>query len=232
MKEGHETMRTTLSIFLLVCFSSIFNQKIFTTEIFLMSVFVFLVTLKGVTAHKLFEKESHCKGVISLRGQSSHFMHPWLYGTYFAFFLTALLRWRPTRHGCYEQLTAMMIIAELAKLICVSEECKCQGHFDIVVGSQVHCSIMKSCGVFTLSFFFSVQLCIGFGYNGVNFLHSSLYGAVFWICDGNSVDDTVKVWVLLSVEILLFHTLSAQWAGWGDTAEAADPTSPKGYSIP
>lgn len=154
MKEGHETMRTTLSIFWSVCFSSIFNQKIFTTEIFLMSVFVFLVTLKGVTAHKLFEKESHCKGVISLRGQSSHFMHPWLYGTYFAFFLTALLRWRPTRHGCYEQLTAMMIIAELAKLICVSEECKCQGHFDIVVGSQVHCSIMKSCGVFTLSFFF------------------------------------------------------------------------------
>lgn len=30
-----------------------------------------------------------------------------------------------------------------------------------------------------------------FGRDGVNFLHSSSYGAVFWICDENSVDNTL-----------------------------------------
>jgi len=31
---------------------------------------------------------------------------------------------------------------------------------------------------------------IGFDWNGVNFLHSSSYGARFWICAENSADNT------------------------------------------
>ena len=30
----------------------------------------------------------------------------------------------------------------------------------------------------------------GFGWDRVNFLHSSWYGAVFWICDENGVDNS------------------------------------------
>ena len=39
--------------------------------------------------------------------------------------------------------------------------------------------------------------CIGFGWHGVN-LHSSPYGAVFWICDQNSPDKTLMIQLLLN----------------------------------
>lgn len=35
-----------------------------------------------------------------------------------------------------------------------------------------------------------VSGCAGFDWVRVNFLHSSLYGAMFWICDQKSVDNT------------------------------------------
>lgn len=28
-----------------------------------------------------------------------------------------------------------------------------------------------------------IHLCAGFGWDRVNFLHGSYYGAIFWICD-------------------------------------------------
>lgn len=59
---------------------------------------------------------------------------------------------------------------------------KRQGHFDMVVGSRVHYSIIKSC-VFILSFLVFLQHCAGSGWDGGNFLHSRLHDAVFWICD-------------------------------------------------
>ena len=37
----------------------------------------------------------------------------------------------------------------------------------------------------------ALSMCTGFGWGGVNFLHSSLYGAMFWICDQNSVGNTL-----------------------------------------
>ena len=37
---------------------------------------------------------------------------------------------------------------------------------------------------------FGVGQCSGFGWSRVNVLHSSYYGAKFWICAENSVDNT------------------------------------------
>ena len=41
-----------------------------------------------------------------------------------------------------------------------------------------------------------VRRCAGFGWDRVNFLHSSWYGAMFWICAENSVDNTRDVLVI------------------------------------
>ena len=40
--------------------------------------------------------------------------------------------------------------------------------------------------------------CAGFGCDRVNLLHSSWYGAMFWICAENSVDSTEMFSLLLS----------------------------------
>jgi len=40
------------------------------------------------------------------------------------------------------------------------------------------------------SLLFSLSFCTGFGWDKVKFLHSSFHGAMFWICDENSVDNT------------------------------------------
>ena len=40
--------------------------------------------------------------------------------------------------------------------------------------------------------------CAGFGWHRLNFLHSSWYGAMFWICAGNSVDNAGMFLLLLS----------------------------------
>ena len=40
--------------------------------------------------------------------------------------------------------------------------------------------------------------CSGFGWDGVNFLHSSSYGGKFWICDQNNVDNTLMFLPLLN----------------------------------
>lgn len=40
---------------------------------------------------------------------------------------------------------------------------------------------------------FCLHICDGvlfFGRDKVNFLHNILYGAIFWICDENSIDNT------------------------------------------
>ena len=94
--------------------------------------------------------------------------------------------------------------------------------------------------------------CAGFGWDRVNFLHSSWYGAMFWICAGNSGDNTrifVLQWdntVFAIAEQRLdrvkafaaSHTtpparrLGVHKKLGGDTAGTADPTWPKGYSIP
>ena len=37
---------------------------------------------------------------------------------------------------------------------------------------------------------YHLQVCAGFGWDRVNFLQSSWYGAMVWICAGNSVDNT------------------------------------------
>ena len=34
------------------------------------------------------------------------------------------------------------------------------------------------------------EQCAGFHWDRVNFLHGSWYGAMFWICGENSVDNT------------------------------------------
>ena len=70
--------------------------------------------------------------------------------------------------------------------------------------------------------FFSPYLprCAGFGWGRVNFLHSSWYGAVVWICAGNSVDNTGMFSLLLSSAyteprpfLLLTHPTSEQAGG-------------------
>lgn len=75
---------------------------------------------------------------------------------------------------------AIRLIAELAKLTLTSVF-KCQGNFDMVVGSQVYYSTIKSCEVFILSFLFFRQQCTV--WIGVSFLQSSLHDAVFLVCD-------------------------------------------------
>ena len=64
--------------------------------------------------------------------------------------------------------------------------------------------------------------CAGFGWGRVNFLHSSWYGAMFWICDENSVDNTGMFSLLLSsayTESRPFLLLKPphQRVGWGCT---------------
>lgn len=44
----------------------------------------------------------------------------------------------------------------------------------------------------------TLSRCTGPDWDGVNFLHSSPCGAVFCICDQNSVDNTPAFWLLLS----------------------------------
>lgn len=39
-------------------------------------------------------------------------------------------------------------------------------------------------------FFFALWYCAGFSEDRVNFLHSSKYGVLFWICTWNNVDNT------------------------------------------
>ncbi|XP_074989722.1 LOW QUALITY PROTEIN: tubulin alpha-8 chain-like [Calonectris borealis] len=67
-----------------------------------------------------------------------------------------------------------------------------------------------------------LQLCAGFGWGRVKFLHSSWYGAVFWICAGNSVDNTGMFSFLLSRAYtgsrpFLLLTPPHQRGGWGGT---------------
>ena len=64
--------------------------------------------------------------------------------------------------------------------------------------------------------------CAGFGWDRVNFLHSSSYGAVFWICAGNSADNTGMFSLLLSSAYtesrpFLLLTPPHQRGGWGCT---------------
>jgi len=49
-----------------------------------------------------------------------------------------------------------------------------------------------------LHFSFYVSFCAGFGWDRVNFLHSSQSGAMFWICAEHSVDNTGMFLLLLS----------------------------------
>jgi len=79
------------------------------------------------------------------------------------------------------------------------------------------------------------QARAGFGWDRVNFLHSSLYDAMFWICDENSVDNRGMFQLLPSNAhteprpfLLLNPTPPARRLGvhkklGGDTAGTADP---------
>jgi len=80
----------------------------------------------------------------------------------------------------------------------------------------------------------------GFGCDRVNFLCSSLYGAMFGICAGNSVDNTGIFSLLLSSaytasKTFLLHTPPYQQVGWrcikSWEGTQPDPSRPKGYSI-
>jgi len=44
----------------------------------------------------------------------------------------------------------------------------------------------------------AVDCYTGFDWDRVKFLHSGLYGAMFWTCTENSVDDTLTFQLLLS----------------------------------
>ena len=62
----------------------------------------------------------------------------------------------------------------------------------------------------------------GFGWEGVNFLHRHSYGAMFWISEDNTVDNTFMFRLLLSSSYTvsrpsLFLTLPCQRVGWGCT---------------
>ena len=62
------------------------------------------------------------------------------------------------------------------------------------------------------------QKCAGFDW--VNFLHSSWYGAMFWICAENSADTQrcfSSCWAVLNQSQGLFCFSSHQWGGWGCT---------------
>lgn len=51
--------------------------------------------------------------------------------------------------------------------------------------------------------------CVDFDCENNNFLHSSLYGAGFWICIVNSVDNTEKLWLFLSSTMHSINTFPA-----------------------
>jgi len=80
-----------------------------------------------------------------------------------------------------------------------------------------------------------MQVCADFGWGSVNFLHSSHYGAMFWICAENSVDNTGMFFVIAERcldRIKAFsaphHALAASGLGvhrkvGGGTAGTADP---------
>lgn len=64
----------------------------------------------------------------------------------------------------------------------------------ISVGAEIHPGCLR--WWFTLSrveFATAINLCIGFAWDGVNFLHTSWYGAVFGICAEKSVDNSSLV---------------------------------------
>lgn len=60
--------------------------------------------------------------------------------------------------------------------------------------------------------------CTVHGWDEVSFLHSNLHGAVFWIYDYNSVDNTPVFLLLLNTDCtmskLLFSHSVPQEAGW------------------
>lgn len=67
-----------------------------------------------------------------------------------------------------------------------------------------------------------VMACAGFDWGTVNFLHSTWYRTVFWICAGNRVDNTGMFKLLLSssyTELRPFQpfTLPYQWVDWEST---------------
>jgi len=78
----------------------------------------------------------------------------------------------------------------------------------------------------------NVFKCAGFGWDGVNFLHSSLYGAKFWICAEISVHSTgtlslppSSAWTESRPSLLLTHPSSeeARWvhaAGRGHSRDS------------
>ena len=80
-----------------------------------------------------------------------------------------------------------------------------------------------------------------FGWDRVNFLHSGLYGAMFWICGQNSIGNNTHV---LAIAEQCLHSVKGFSAPHpappasrlgvhkklgGDTAGTADPKWPKGY---
>lgn len=87
--------------------------------------------------------------------------------------------------------------------------------------------------------------CARFGWDRVNFLYSSWYGAGGWICTGNSTDDTGLFLFLLLLSrpytrsrpflLLTPHQrvrLGMHKEFGGDTNRTADPNRPKGYHRP
>lgn len=67
---------------------------------------------------------------------------------------------------------------------------------------------------------FVFNVCSGFGWGRVNFLHNSSYGAMLWICDQNSVDNIRMFWLLLSSayaasKLSLLRMLLPQWVAEG-----------------
>jgi len=79
-----------------------------------------------------------------------------------------------------------------------------------------------------------IEVCDDFGWGRLNFLHSSWYGAIFWICAGNSVGNTEMFSLLLSSACIVkvfsaSHTtpparkmeVHTKWGG--ETAGTADP---------
>ena len=79
-----------------------------------------------------------------------------------------------------------------------------------------------------------LTLHAGFGWGGGNFLHSSWYGAVFWICAETRVGNTGLVELLLSgayTEPRPSLLLTRRRAGWG-CAGSRDPRCPQGPAMP
>jgi len=82
--------------------------------------------------------------------------------------------------------------------------------------------------------------CSGFIWDRGKFLHSRLYGAMFWICKENSVYNTGTIKLLLNSAYTVPRSfLPHQQIGWGYTRRwertqlgQLMPASPEGYSIP